>query len=115
MSVILSTDDEHGVTTLLRPKLQNKVKKPRMYQVLLHNDDFTPREFVVLVLQKVFAKSESQASEVMLRAHKSGMARVAVYSFGIAETKAHKANGMGQANELPLRFTVEPVDDGEDS
>lgn len=114
MSGNLSIDDEFGVTTLVRPKSQSKAKKPRMFQVLLHNDDFTPREFVVAVLKKVFAKSENEASEVMLKAHSSGMARVAVYSFSVAETKAHKANDIGKANELPLHFSVEPVGDGND-
>lgn len=105
-------DEDFGTTTLTRPKSKPLHKTPKMYQVLLHNDDFTPREFVVLVLEKFFAKNENAAIEIMMKAHSSGIARVAVYSFGMAETKAYQANEYAKGNKLPLCFSVEPVDGG---
>jgi len=78
-----------------------------MYKVILLNDDFTPREFVVLVLQTVFRMHESIAHRVMLTAHQKGACVIAVYTRDVAETKAKEATEMGKAKGYPLVFTTE--------
>ena len=90
----------------LKPKL--KVDRPKLYKVLLFNDDFTPREFVMRVLQAEFRLSEDQAYRVMMTAHRKGVCVVSVYPRDIAETKATRATELGKAMGFPLRFDAEP-------
>ncbi len=90
----------------LKPKL--KVERPKLYKVILFNDDFTPREFVVKVLQGEFRLSEDQALRVMTTAHRKGVCVVSVYPRDIAESKATRATDAGRALGFPLRFDVEP-------
>src|SRR3954467_88459 len=78
-------------------KVEEKVKKPAMYVVVVHNDPITPRAFVVTVLKKHFGKSEEEATSIMLKAHNFGVGAVAIYSFEIAETKVAAANGYSEA------------------
>lgn len=85
-----------------------KTQKPRMHKVLLLNDDFTPREFVVMVLKGVFRTTEDEAYKIMMTAHKKGSCVVAVFTREIAETKASEANDLGKSAEFPLAFTTEP-------
>lgn len=105
------SDSPNSTTVIDRPqsRTKEKTKKPQMYQVILHNDDFTPRDFVVHVLEKFFRKSENQAVAIMLSAHKSGAAQVSIYTREIAETKVHQANQFSQQSQLPLKFSFEPT------
>ena len=97
-------------TTKPRVEAKPKTERPKAYKVLLLNDDFTPREFVVIVLRAIFRMNSDQARGVMLTAHKRGCCVVAVYTREIAETKATQASDMGQREGYPLMFTTEPED-----
>lgn len=90
----------------LKPKL--KIDKPRMHKVLLLNDDFTPREFVTMVLKSVFRTTQDQGHKIMMTAHQKGSCVVAVYTKEIAETKAKEATELGRRSEYPLTFSTEP-------
>jgi len=91
-----------------RVQLEIKVERPRLYKVMLVNDDFTPREFVVLVLKAEFRMDEGQASRVMMTAHQRGVCVVAVFTQEVAETKATTATDMARNKGYPLLFTTEP-------
>src|ERR1700693_1435355 len=96
--------------TITRPKIKDeiKVERPRLHKVILINDDFTPREFVVTVLKAEFRMSEDQALRVMMTAHRRGACVVAVYTKDVAEAKATNATDAGRRNGYPLLFTTEP-------
>ena len=85
-----------------------KTERPRLHKVILFNDDYTPRDFVVVVLKAEFHMSEEQARRVMLTAHRLGACVVAVFSRDVAETKAARATEAGAAKGYPLRFGAEP-------
>ena len=91
-----------------RVKVVTKTKRPPLHKVILLNDDYTPREFVVLVLKTVFRMNETQAYGVMLTAHRKGSCVIAVYARDIAETKAAEATDLGRSKGYPLAFTTEP-------
>jgi ATP-dependent Clp protease adaptor protein ClpS len=95
--------------TAAKPKTKTKPKTQRrpLWKVILLNDDFTPREFVVEVLKVVFRLNESQAYRVMITAHQKGACVIAVYAKDVAETKAKEATELGKANGFPLYFTTE--------
>lgn len=95
-------------TTVPRTKPAPKVKRPRLHKVILLNDDFTPREFVVRVLKVEFRVSQDQAYNIMMTAHRRGVCVVAVFTKDVAETKATRATGMGRREGYPLRFETEP-------
>jgi ATP-dependent Clp protease adaptor protein ClpS len=90
------------------------LKKPPLYKVLLHNDDFTTMEFVVYVLQNIFQRSESDAIHIMLKVHQEGVGVAGIYTYEVAETKAAKVVDLAQANEYPLLCTVEEAEDVSD-
>ncbi len=92
-----------GVATQTRAK----TKRPPLYKVLLLNDDFTPMEFVVHVLERFFGLTNSQAIEVMLTVHKKGVALVGVFSYEIAETKVGQVMDFARRNQHPLQCTME--------
>jgi ATP-dependent Clp protease adaptor protein ClpS len=94
--------------TAPRIKPETKVERPKLHKVILANDDFTPREFVVLVLKAVFRMDEGQAHRVMMTAHRRGVCVVAVFTRDVAETKAKDATELGRAQGYPLLFTTEP-------
>lgn len=94
--------------TTPRTKTVPKTKRPPLHKVILLNDDYTPREFVVLVLQAVFRMSDTQAYNVMMTAHRKGCCVIAVYAKDIAETKAKEATELGRSKGYPLAFTTEP-------
>jgi ATP-dependent Clp protease adaptor protein ClpS len=96
--------------TETRPETRPKTERPKVYKVILLNDDYTPRDFVVIVLRAVFRMTTDQAHGVMLTAHRRGVCVVAVYTREIAETKATQATEMGQREGYPLMFTTEPED-----
>ena len=87
---------------------KTKPERPPLYKVILLNDDFTPREFVVIVLKVVFRMGEETANSVMLTAHQKGACVIAVYTRDVAETKAKEATDLGKQNGYPLFFTTEP-------
>ena len=91
-----------------RTTTRPKVERPRLHKVILLNDDFTPREFVVTVLKGEFRMSEDQAYKVMITAHRKGTCVVAVYTKDVAETKATRATDAGRRMGFPLLFTTEP-------
>src|SRR5579871_2121411 len=89
-------------------KTKTKAARPRLHKVILINDDYTPREFVVTVLKAEFRMTEDQAYKVMITAHKLGVCVVAVFTKDVAETKATRATDAGRAKGYPLLFTTEP-------
>ena len=91
-----------------KPKTTPKTQRPPLYKVILLNDDFTPREFVVQVLKLIFRMSEDEAMRVMMTAHRRGACVIAVYTRDVAETKAKEATDMGKSQGFPLYFTTEP-------
>jgi ATP-dependent Clp protease adaptor protein ClpS len=96
--------------TVAKPKtkVKTKTERPRLHKVILINDDYTPREFVVTVLKGEFRMTEDQAYKVMITAHKLGVCVVAVFTKDVAETKATRATDAGRAKGYPLLFTTEP-------
>jgi ATP-dependent Clp protease adaptor protein ClpS len=96
--------------TLVKPrtKVRPKIQRPPLYKVILLNDDYTPREFVVQVLKAVFRMNEDHAYRVMMTAHRRGACVIAVYARDVAETKAKEATELGKSKGYPLFFTTEP-------
>jgi ATP-dependent Clp protease adaptor protein ClpS len=99
---------DNDLVTKPRVKVQPKVARPKLYKVILLNDDYTPREFVVIVLKGEFSMSEEQAHRVMITAHKRGACVVAVFTKDVAETKATRGTEAGRRKGYPLMFTTEP-------
>jgi ATP-dependent Clp protease adaptor protein ClpS len=91
-----------------RTKTQLKTERPRLHKVILINDDYTPREFVVAVLKAEFRMNEDQAYRVMITAHRRGVCVVAVFTKDVAESKATRATDAGRSKGYPLLFTTEP-------
>src|ERR1700675_402162 len=94
---------EHEVVT----ETEKKLKRPPLYKVLLHNDDYTTKEFVVQVLQFVFHKEPTEAVQIMLHVHRKGIGVAGVYSYEIAETKVAVVESLARQNEYPLKCTME--------
>ena len=92
-----------GVVTKTRPK----TKKPAMYKVLLLNDDYTPMEFVVLVLEQFFGKGREEATAIMLQVHRKGVGICGVFTYEIAETKVNQVMDLARQNQHPLQCTIE--------
>ena len=95
------------VVSLPKTKARTVTERPRLYKVILLNDDFTPREFVVTVLKTVFRMTEDEALGVMLTAHRRGACVVAVFTREVAETKARQGTDLGRSKGYPLAFTTE--------
>ncbi len=89
---------------------RTRTKKPPMYKVLLHNDDYTSRDFVVWVLQQVFHKDEQAATVIMMHVHNNGVGVAGVYTFEVAETKVTKTMQLAKAQQMPLQLSIEAVD-----
>ncbi len=96
-------DPDSAVITKTRPKTQ----RPPLYKVLLLNDDYTPMEFVVHILERFFGLSHAQAFEIMLTVHKKGLAVVGVFSFEVAETKVAQVMDFARRHQHPLQCTME--------
>jgi ATP-dependent Clp protease adaptor protein ClpS len=94
--------------TAVKTRSKTKTERPKLFKVILLNDDYTPREFVVLVLKAVFHMDESHAYKVMMTAHRRGVCVIAVFTRDVAETKAKEATELGKAKGYPLFFTTEP-------
>jgi len=91
-----------------RTKTKTKVERPKLWKVILLNDDYTPREFVVQVLKAVFRMNQEHAYRVMMTAHQRGACVIAVYTRDVADTKAKEATELGKEKGYPLYFTTEP-------
>jgi ATP-dependent Clp protease adaptor protein ClpS len=98
----------NDLTTAPTAKDEIKTERPRLHKVILVNDDYTPREFVVMVLRAEFRMSEDQALRVMITAHRRGVCVVAVFTKDVAEAKATSATDAGRRLGYPLLFTTEP-------
>ncbi|MCC6997118.1 MAG: ATP-dependent Clp protease adaptor ClpS [Deltaproteobacteria bacterium] len=96
-------DGGTAVATETRPK----TKRPSLYKVLFHNDDYTTKEFVVSVLMSVFGHSENEANAIMMHVHATGIGVAGVFTYEVAETKAEKTMALAREFEYPLRVTVE--------
>ena len=94
--------------TVIEPK-KSGLKPPDMFKVLLLNDDFTPMEFVVVVLERFFSKSREQATRIMLKVHREGQAVCGIYPKDIAETKMEQVVAFSRQNEHPLRCVMEEM------
>ena len=99
-------DDDTAVVT--RTRTDKKDQQPPMYRVLLHNDDYTTREFVVWVLQTVFHRAEVEAVQIMMHVHHNGVGVAGVYPFDVAEAKVRRTSELAEQNEFPLLTTLEP-------
>jgi ATP-dependent Clp protease adaptor protein ClpS len=97
------TERETGILLKTRPK----TKKPSLYKVLLLNDDYTPMEFVVHVVERFFNKNRQEATDVMLHVHRRGVGVCGVFTFEVAETKVAQVMDFARANEQPLQCTME--------
>jgi ATP-dependent Clp protease adaptor protein ClpS len=102
-------ENDTGVVTEERSK--EKLQRPKMYKVLLHNDHYTTREFVVAVLIGIFNKSEPDAVAIMMHVHQRGTGVAGVYPFDVAQTKVDKVLRLAREHEYPLLLTMEPEDD----
>jgi ATP-dependent Clp protease adaptor protein ClpS len=100
------TKQERGVAI----KERTRTQKPPMYKVLLHNDDYTTKEFVVWVLQSIFQKSEGEAVRIMMHVHNNGVGIAGIYTHEVAETKVNKTMNLAQAHEYPLQCSLEPAE-----
>ena len=96
-------DFQRGVLLDTKPK----TKKPSMYNVLLLNDDYTPMEFVVMVLEKIFNKKQEEATQIMLHVHKNGVGVCGTFTYEVAESKCKSVMDMAKKNEHPLQCTME--------
>jgi ATP-dependent Clp protease adaptor protein ClpS len=86
---------------------ETRLEKPKLYKVVLHNDDYTTMEFVVFILRTVFHKSESEAYVVMMKVHEAGIGIAGIFTYEVANMKAEKAMNISRAQEYPLLCTVE--------
>lgn len=97
--------------TNVRERQKNNLKEPRLYKVIIHNDDFTTMDFVVEVLKTVFYYSNEKAEALMLQVHHANKAVVGIYTYDIAVSKANKATNLAREKGFPLRLTVEPEEE----
>ncbi len=94
---------ETGTLTIEKPK----AKKPPLYKVIMLNDDYTPMEFVIFVLQEFFRKTQEEAVQIMLNIHQKGSGVCGVYTYEVAETKAKKVTALARKNQHPLQVQIE--------
>ncbi|MDM8548488.1 ATP-dependent Clp protease adapter ClpS [Desulfobacterales bacterium HSG2] len=88
-------------------EIEEDIKEPPMYKVLLHNDDYTTMEFVVYILMRVFNKPTETAVQIMLNVHEQGIGLCGVYTYDVAETKVNTVHGLARENGFPLRCSME--------
>jgi ATP-dependent Clp protease adaptor protein ClpS len=100
-------DEEGKPETGILLKTKPRTKKPAMYKVLLLNDDFTPMEFVVYILERFFSKNRQEATDIMLHVHRRGVGICGIYTYEVAETKVNQVMDFARANEQPLQCTME--------
>lgn len=106
--IISSMDSEGEGNTAVKEEI--KVKKPKMYKVLMHNDDYTSMEFVIHVLQKFFKKNFDESHAIMLKVHHDGIGVCGIYTFEVAESKASKVNKYSKSKGHPLKCSIDSCD-----
>ena len=99
---------QNDIIIVQKTKIKPKVDKPRLYKVILFNDDYTPRDFVLMILQAVFKTGQSAGYHIMITAHQKGSCVIAVYTRDIAETKVKEAMDYAKEASFPLMLTAEP-------
>lgn len=104
----MSGQGSPGDSILTESRNEQKLERPRMWRVLLHNDDYTTQEFVVWVLETVFRKPRAEAFTIMMNVHRSGLGVAGVYTHDVAETKLKATQQMAEEQEFPLLVTMEP-------
>ena len=102
-----NSGDDLGLAVVDAPEVKSKKKKPSLYRVLLLNDDYTPMEFVVYLLESVFHKSHEEAVKIMLHVHHNGVGVCGVYTYEIAETKVVRVMSLARRAQHPLQCTME--------
>ncbi len=107
MSSETDKEQQSGTATIRKEKLE----RPRMYAVVMHNDDYTTMEFVILVLQKFFNKSMPEANSIMLEVHTRGFGVCGIFTYEVAESKVAKVIKYARENGHPLKCSTEPADD----
>ena len=100
-------NDDDGNNSGVAIQTRTRTKKPSMYKVLMLNDDYTPMEFVVDVLQNIFQKNREEATEIMLHVHQKGVGVCGVYTYEVAETKVTQTVDYARKNQHPLQCTLE--------
>ncbi|RCL07479.1 ATP-dependent Clp protease adapter ClpS [Acetobacter pasteurianus] len=100
-----SSDDGADIGVVVRAK--PKTRKPAMYKVLMLNDDYTPMEFVVYVLERFFQKNREEATDIMLNVHRRGVGVCGVFTYEVAETKVAQVMDLARQNQHPLQCTIE--------
>ena len=105
-------DFEQDGLVIADAEIEIQLRKPPLYRVLIHNDDYTSMEFVVFILQTVFGRSESEALQIMLKVHNEGVGVAGLYTYEIAEMKVVKVTSIAQDNEFPLLCTIEEAATG---
>ena len=100
-------DNQNDIQRGLLLESKPETKKPSMYNVLLMNDDYTPMEFVVMVLEKVFNKKNEDATQIMLHVHKNGIGVCGTFTYEVAESKCKAVMDLAKKNEHPLQCTME--------
>jgi ATP-dependent Clp protease adaptor protein ClpS len=108
MAFAFSQELSQFMSTKIITKTQQRTKTPPQYKVLLLNDDYTPMDFVLYVLERFFNKSQTEAHKVMLEAHQKGLSVAGVYPFEIAETKVAQVLEVAKGEGYPLRVRLEP-------
>ncbi|MBF9032733.1 ATP-dependent Clp protease adapter ClpS [Rhodobacterales bacterium HKCCE2091] len=108
--VNMADEPDQDNDTAVITKTKARTQRPPLYKVLLLNDDYTPMEFVVHVLERFFGVSHAQAVEIMLTVHKKGVAVVGVFSYEVAETKVAQVMDFARRNQHPLQCTMEKED-----
>jgi ATP-dependent Clp protease adaptor protein ClpS len=101
------TDGKQGTDVGILEKPARKVKEPEQYRVLLHNDDYTPMDFVVVLLETVFNKGPAEAYRIMLKVHMEGVGIAGIYPYEMAETKVEQVHDEARAGGYPLRASLE--------
>src|SRR5918996_1531816 len=95
-------------SVLTESRTEHQVQQPRMWRVLLHNDDYTTQDFVVWVLESIFHKPRGEAFAIMMNVHRSGLGIAGVYTYDVAETKVKTTKQLAEEHEFPLLVTMEP-------
>jgi ATP-dependent Clp protease adaptor protein ClpS len=98
-------------STLTDTRSEQQLDHPRLWRVLLHNDDYTTQDFVVWVLESIFHKPRGEAFAIMMSVHRSGMGLAGVYTHDVAETKVKTTKQLAEEHEFPLLVTMEPEND----
>ncbi len=101
------SDENKTISTGIATKEKIEVQKPKLYKVILLNDDYTPMEFVVMVLEKIFNKKQEEATQIMLHVHKNGIGVCGTFTYEVAESKCKSVMDMAKKNEHPLQCTME--------